>query len=60
MPLLLTIPQAAAELTISRSRLYELIAQGEIRSVHIGALHRIEPAALREYVAALDTARTPA
>lgn len=59
MPLLLTVSQAAEQLQISRSRLYELLAQGAIRSVHIGNLRRISPEALQEYVASLPEAPTP-
>ena len=33
--LLLTVPEAAAALAISRSKLYELIAAGLVRSVRI-------------------------
>ena len=36
MSRLLRIPDAAAELAIGRSQLYELIASGEIRAVKIG------------------------
>ena len=37
MSRLLRIPEAAAELSIGRSRLYELIAAGELRAVKIGS-----------------------
>lgn len=37
MSRLLRIPEAAAELSIGRSRLYELIAAGEIAAVKIGS-----------------------
>jgi excisionase family DNA binding protein len=36
MSRLLRIPEAAAELSIGRSRLYELIAAGELQAVKIG------------------------
>ena len=36
MSRLLKIPEAAAELSIGRSRLYELLAAGELRAVKIG------------------------
>jgi len=36
MSRLLKIPEAAAELSIGRSRLYELLQAGELRSVKIG------------------------
>jgi excisionase family DNA binding protein len=50
MPLLLTVDQAAEQLQISRARLYQLLSQGAIRSVHIGRLHRIPAEALQEYI----------
>lgn len=37
MSRLLRIPDAAAELSIGRSRLYELLAAGDIKAVRIGA-----------------------
>lgn len=37
MSRLLRIPEAAAELSIGRSRLYELIQAGELRAVKIGS-----------------------
>jgi excisionase family DNA binding protein len=54
MPLLLTVDQAAGELQISRARLYQLLSQGVIRSVHVGRLHRIPAEALHEYIATLQ------
>lgn len=36
MSRLLRIPEAAAELSIGRSRLYELLQAGEIKTVKIG------------------------
>jgi excisionase family DNA binding protein len=53
MALLLTVRQAADELGISRANVYNRMASGEIRSVHIGALRRIPREALEEYVASL-------
>jgi excisionase family DNA binding protein len=53
MPLLLTVDQAAEQLQISRARLYQLLNQGAIRSVHIGRLHRIPAEALQEYINSL-------
>ena len=37
MSRLLKIPEAAAELSIGRSRLYELLQAGEIKAVKIGS-----------------------
>ena len=48
--LLLTVVEAARRLEISRSLLYELIAVGEIESIHVGRLRRIPADALTDYV----------
>jgi excisionase family DNA binding protein len=50
MPLLLTVNQAAQMLGIGRSTLYELIDDGEIKSVKVGASRRIPLKAVREYI----------
>jgi len=51
--LLLTVPDAAAALSISRSKLYELLAAGLVRSVRIDGSRRIPFQALEAYVASL-------
>jgi len=52
MSRLLRIPEAAAELSIGRSRLYELIAAGELRAVKIGSRGvRVPAAELDRFVA---------
>jgi excisionase family DNA binding protein len=51
--LLLTVPEAAAALAISRSKLYELLAAGLVRSVRIDGSRRIPVEALEAYVACL-------
>jgi excisionase family DNA binding protein len=44
-------PSEAAELlAVGRSRLFELMASGELRSVKIGRSRRVPVAALTEYV----------
>ncbi|MGH2442701.1 MAG: helix-turn-helix domain-containing protein [Chloroflexota bacterium] len=48
--LLLTIPEAAEQLRISRAQLYVLIKQGTVETVHIGKLARIPRSALEQYV----------
>jgi excisionase family DNA binding protein len=58
--LLLTVPEAAEALAISRSKLYELLASGAIISVRIDGSRRIPLTALEEYVARLLTERTAA
>jgi excisionase family DNA binding protein len=51
--LLLTVPEAAAALAISRSKLYELLAAGLLRSVRIDGARRVPVEALEAYVAGL-------
>jgi len=41
--LLLTVPEAAEALAISRSKLYELLASGAIASIRIDGSRRIQP-----------------
>jgi excisionase family DNA binding protein len=51
--LLLTVPEAAEALAISRSKLYELFAAGLVRSVRIDGSRRVPIEALESYVATL-------
>jgi len=51
--LLLTVPEAAAALAISRSKLYELFAAGLVRSVRIDGSRRVPIEALEAYVTTL-------
>ncbi|TDE26452.1 helix-turn-helix domain-containing protein [Actinomadura sp. 6K520] len=51
--LLLTVPEAAKALAISRSKLYELLASGAVRSIRIDGSRRIPLNALNDYVNAL-------
>jgi excisionase family DNA binding protein len=51
--LLLTVPEAAEALAISRSKLYELLAAGLVRSVRIDGSRRVPVEALEIYVARL-------
>jgi excisionase family DNA binding protein len=48
--LLLTVPEAAAALGVSRSVFYQLILAGEIRSVKIGRSRRVPLVVLEEFV----------
>jgi len=56
--LLLTPVEAARALGISRSKLYELLGDGSIESVLIGASRRVPAEALEDYVASLPRSRT--
>jgi excisionase family DNA binding protein len=51
--LLLSPTEAAAHLGIGRSKVYELMRLGQLRSVTIGASRRIPQAALADFIAAL-------
>ena len=44
--LLQSVPEAAQRLRISRSLFYELIAAGQVRTIHIGRLCKISLAAI--------------
>jgi excisionase family DNA binding protein len=46
--------EAAQRLGIGRTKVYELMAAGQLRSVKIGAARRVSATALAEFVAALD------
>lgn len=52
--LLVTAERAAEILSIPRSRVFELIARGEIRSVLVGRSRRVSIRSLTEYVDRLD------
>jgi len=54
-PMLLTIPEAAEQLRIGRTLIYELISAGELEVVHIGRASRVPLEALRDFVAARRT-----
>lgn len=49
-----SVVEAAAILGISRSKLYEFIAAGEIRSIRIGRLRKIPVAAIDEFIASRE------
>ena len=51
LKLLMTPEEAAESLSISRSKLYELLAAGEVESVRIGGSRRIPVDGLVEFVA---------
>ncbi|GAA0379323.1 hypothetical protein GCM10009530_32420 [Microbispora corallina] len=53
--LLLTVPEAAEALAISRAKLYQLIASGAVDSVRIDGSRRVPLAALTDYISHLAT-----
>ena len=54
--LLLTPTEAAHALGIGRSKVYELMQTGQLRSVHIGACRRVSAYALTAFFQQLRTA----
>lgn len=50
---MLRVEEGAGLIRVSRSKMFELIKSGEIRSVKIGRSRRIPASALDEYVARL-------
>lgn len=53
-PGLLTVEQAAQRLSISRTKMFELIASTEIASITIGRSRRISEQALATYITQLE------
>ncbi|TWD78958.1 excisionase family DNA binding protein [Kribbella amoyensis] len=51
----LTVEEAAKALRIGRTRLFDLIAKGEIKSVLIGRSRRVSVEALRQYAKKLES-----
>lgn len=58
-PLLLTPERAADRLEVGRTKIYELMASGDIESVKVGRLRRVPAAALQEYVERLRGEQSP-
>ena len=54
----LTVAEAAHALGISRSKLYQFIAAGEIRTIHIGRLRKVPVEALDEFIATRPPGRS--
>ena len=52
--LLLTPVEAAEQLAVSRTKVYELMAAGSLRSIHIGRLRRVPVDALRDFIEAME------
>ncbi len=48
-----TVAEAARQLKIGRTAMYQLVMSGEVRSVTIGRLRRVPAQCLEEYVAQL-------
>ena len=55
--LLIKVPEAAAQLGISRAKFYELIASGALPTVKVGGCRRVRTDDLRAYVEGLSPSR---
>lgn len=53
-PVLLTVEDAAQALALGRTKVYELVESGALRSVKIGRSRRIPVQALHEFVLRID------
>lgn len=53
VPVMFTVPQVCRTLQISRSKVYELMAEGSLPSVQIGRSRRVPHARLLQYLEAL-------
>ena len=51
----MTVEEAAAALRIGRTRMFDLIAKGQVSSVLIGRSRRVSVDALREYAKRLES-----
>lgn len=55
LPVLLVRPEDAARaLGVSRTKVYELMRSGALRSVRVGGLRRVPVAALNEFVTRIE------
>ncbi len=55
LPVLLVCPEDTARaLGVGRTKVYELIRSGALRSVRVGGLRRVPVAALNEFVTRLE------
>ena len=57
-PALLRLPDACRYIGVGRSKLYELIAQGEIAALKVGARTVVPMASLERFVRSLPSMRT--
>ena len=60
VPLAHSVDEACAALSIGRSRLYELIASGELPSIKLGRRRLISHASLEAFIATLERDTTRA
>ncbi|MFL6060730.1 MAG: helix-turn-helix domain-containing protein [Marmoricola sp.] len=53
---LLRVPEVVARLGVSRAKVYEFMASGDLRSVRVGGSRRIRVEDLDQFIAGLDDA----
>ncbi|MBN7551827.1 helix-turn-helix domain-containing protein [Mycobacteroides abscessus subsp. abscessus] len=53
---LLPLEDVMARLQVGRTKIYEFIASGQLRSIKVGKRRVVSEAALREFIAAIDGA----
>jgi excisionase family DNA binding protein len=58
-PLLHTVPEAGGVLRVSRTKVFEMIAAGELRSVKIGRRRLVPADAIEELVERLSQEQQP-
>jgi excisionase family DNA binding protein len=58
-PLLLSVEEAAAQIRVSRARMFDLIRKGKVLSVKVGGSRRVPYDSLRAYVDQLITEQAP-
>lgn len=51
--LLLTIPDVAERLSLSRAKVYQLLSGGDLKAVHIGRATRVPMAEIERYLSVL-------
>jgi len=49
-PMLLTIPESAHSLRVSRSTIYRLISEGQIETIFVRGVRRVRPEALKRFI----------
>jgi excisionase family DNA binding protein len=54
LPQLVTAEQAGQMLSLSRVRVYELLAAGQLKSIKIGRSRRISTRAIEDFIRALE------
>lgn len=54
LPRLLTVPQACEHLSLRKSKVYDLISSGRLKSIKLDGARRITAEALAEFISGLN------